>query len=291
MNIKCFPNIETWWHFDDKIRQYYLLRNHKFPMIESFIFWDEKSANNWIKTASYPVVFKLKSGAGSENVILVKDKIHAKTVTSMMFGEGAKLGRVPDKSNIRFQHFSLKKELRRIARIGKRTLQNVDIDSYWHTEKNYIYFQKFLPSNEFDTRVTVIGNRAFAYRRFTRNNDFRASGSGKINYDRDSIDHRMLEMAFKISAKLNFQSMAYDFILNSNKEPEICEISYTFVDKFVYNCPGYWDSNLEWHEGHYWPQYFHLIDLLDKPNLLQPEIAWNKYSDILNMNYPISLLS
>ena len=275
MDIKCFPNTETWWHFDDKIRQYYLLKNYNFPMIESWIFWDKKEAIDWIKTANYPKVFKLKSGAGSENVILVKDKDHALLLTKLMFSEGAMLGRIPDKTNIRFQHFSLKKELRRIARIGKRTLLNVDVDSYWQREKNYIYFQKFLPNNEFDTRVTVIGGRTFAYRRYTRDNDFRASGSGKINYDKDAIDIRMVKIAQEVSAKLKFQSMAYDFIYNNNKEPEICEISYTFVDRFVYNCPGYWDSKLNWHDGHYWPQYFHLIDALNMPNMLQPEMNGN----------------
>ena len=260
MKVKCFPNSETWWPFDDKIRQYYLLKTHKFPMIESWIFWDEKKALDWAQTTNYPVVFKLKSGAGSENVILVNDKIHANKLIHLMFTKGAKLGRVPDKSHIRFQHFDVKKEVRRIARIGKRLVTRVDIDSFWQKEKNYIYFQKFLPQNKYDTRITVIGGRAFAYRRFTRDNDFRASGSGKINYDKNEIDILMVKKAIEISEKLKFQSMAYDFIYNEMHQAEFCEISYTFVDKYVYNCEGYWDSKLEWHEGHFWPQYFQLMD-------------------------------
>lgn len=54
---------------------------------------------------------------------------------------------------------------------------------FWIREKKYILFQEYLPDNEFDTRVTVIGNRAFAFRRFNRKKDFKASGSGEIDYD------------------------------------------------------------------------------------------------------------
>ena len=35
LQIKCFPNVTTCWHYDDKIRQYYLMRNAGFPMTDS----------------------------------------------------------------------------------------------------------------------------------------------------------------------------------------------------------------------------------------------------------------
>ena len=40
----------------------------------------------------------------------------------------------------------------------------------------------------------------------------------------------------------------------------------------VHACPGYWDSGLNWHEGHFWPQYFHLMDALNSPDLKQMEL-------------------
>jgi glutathione synthase/RimK-type ligase-like ATP-grasp enzyme len=78
--------------------------------------------------------------------------------------------------------------------------------------KNYVYYQKYLPNNNFDTRVTVIGDRAFAFRRFNRTRDFRASGSGKIDYDMDSIDKRMIKIALETSEECGFQCMAFDFL-------------------------------------------------------------------------------
>ena len=66
--------------------------------------------------------------------------------------------------------------------------------------------------------------------------------------------------------------MAYDFLRTQNNELQFCEISYTYSDFAIYNCPGYWDSALTWHEGHYWPQYFQLMDALNLPGLKQPQV-------------------
>ena len=112
---------------------------------------------------------------------------------------------------------------------------------------------------------------AYGFRRFTRRNDFRASGSGLINYDPEKIDKRCLKIAFDTSAKMGFQSMAYDFLLNENNEPEICEMSYTYQDKALFDCPGIWDNSLNWIDGHYWPGFLHLKDLLGIKNLQQPK--------------------
>ena len=124
-------------------------------------------------------------------------------------------------------------------------------------------FQKYLSNNTFDTRITIIGDRAFAFRRFVRENDFRASGSGKIDVNPDKIDTRCVEIAYSVSKKLNFNTMAYDFIYDKEKKPWINEISYCFVDSAVQSCPGYWDEKLNWHKAQCWPQQYQLEDFLE----------------------------
>ena len=272
MKIPCFPNWETSWHYDDKIKQYYLLSQHGFPIIDSYIFWEKAEALRWLKSAQMPVVFKLKRGAGSNNVILVRNGSNAKRLVSKMFGKGIISGRISDKSSLRLKYFNPYRKLRRLCGDILRRIQGEYEPLFWQIDKNYVLFQKFLPNNLFDTRVSIIGERAFAFRRFNRKNDFRASGSGDINYDKDQVDKRAIQIAFKISEQLNFQSMSYDFLINEEKELEICEISYTYVDYAIYDCPGFWDRNLNWHEGHFWPQYFQLMDALRVPGLKQPEM-------------------
>jgi glutathione synthase/RimK-type ligase-like ATP-grasp enzyme len=270
LGISCFPNFETYWHFDDKIRQYYLIEQFKFPIIKSWIFWDKLEAISWANVAKYPVVFKLKGGAGSSNVLLVTKKEKAIRLIKKMFEPGIYSGRIPDFGTTKWKNFDVYNHFREWKHYILKRLHKVDISPYWQIHKNYVLFQDYMPDNFYDTRVTVIGDRAFAFRRFNRANDFRSSGSGKLDYAKDKIDLKFIVKAFEVSNSMNFQSMAYDFLYNRAKEPVFCEISYTFVDQAVRNCPGYWDSSLNWHEGHFWPQYCQLADLLNIRDFKQP---------------------
>ena len=119
-----------------------------------------------------------------------------------------------------------------------------------------------MPGNQGDTRVTIIGNRAFGFLRANRPGDFRASGSGRIDHDPARVDPNCVELAFTVARRLDTQSMAFDFVLNPHGEPRILEMSYAYQAEAVYNCPGYWDEGLGWHEGHVWPQDAILEDLL-----------------------------
>jgi glutathione synthase/RimK-type ligase-like ATP-grasp enzyme len=273
LNIPTFPDNNTDWHFDDKIRQYYLMKLNGFPMTESWIFWDRQDALDWAEKASYPVVFKLKGGAGSQNVILVKDKTRSRSLIYRMFGKGIKDIGLTDRDSTTMNDFRPVNYAKLLYWKLKKKLKGESVETFYEKQKNYILFQKFLPGNEYDTRVTVIGERAFAFRRFNRPGDFRSSGSGLIDHDHNKIDPAFVEMAFNVSSKLHFQSMAYDFLYNESRNPEFCEISYSYLDTAVFGCNGFWDRQMNWHEGHYWPQFCQLQDLLNLPDLRQPEIS------------------
>jgi glutathione synthase/RimK-type ligase-like ATP-grasp enzyme len=270
LEIKCFPDQATCWHFDDKIKQYYLMQAYGFPFIKSEIAWSKKRAFNIIQNTELPTVFKLKGGAGAKNVQLIKNKKPALKKLKKAFGRGIKPNEI-DRNKIRFVA-----ELRHLGAKLYRRLKGIDLNDNWNVEKNYFMFQKFLPKNQFDIRITTIGKRAFGFRRLNRENDFRASGSGNIEYNHNEIDLRCISMALKISEKLEFQSMAYDFLMNENNEPEFCEISYTFDDRAIYKCEGFWNEKLEFTKGNYWPQYLQLIDMLGEDQIKeQPIIEFN----------------
>lgn len=265
--VKCYPNLSTAWHFDDKIKQYHLLRSMGFPMIESWVFYDRVEALKWTEHASYPVIFKLRGGAGSMNVIFVKNRRQARTLVKRMFGKGIRSEGLVSLDAVRLKYFSLYREFHHLGGNLYRWSKGLDTTPYWRVQKNYALFQKFLAGNKWDTRVTVIGGRAFAFRRLVRDNDFRASGSGRIDYDMKQIDLRCVQIALDVSKKRRFQSMGYDFLTNEEGEPEFCEISYTYLSSAVQACPGYWDDNLNWHDGHFCPEHLQLIDALGLPEL------------------------
>ncbi|MEO9210729.1 MAG: hypothetical protein ABI208_06500, partial [Ginsengibacter sp.] len=86
--IKVFPNTNTSWHFDDKLGQKYLLESIGAPLVKSYIFYSEKEAFDWIDKATFPKVFKLRGGAGSLNVMLIKKKEKARRLAKKAFNEG-----------------------------------------------------------------------------------------------------------------------------------------------------------------------------------------------------------
>ena len=265
-HIKCFPDFETSWPYENKVKEYYLLKSHGFPIVDSQVFWNYDHAYKYLREASFPLIAKLPKGAGSSNVIIIDSVRDGQRIINQVFFKGVRPRRLRSRYNLtsisklgiyEYVKSRLKSEL-----MKKGIIQDKTEHPEWQIQKDAILFQKFLPGNTFDTRITVIGNRAFGFRRFVRKNDFRASGSGNFNMDNSKIDLRCVEIALTISKKLGFTTMAYDFIYDENKKPWINEISYNFVDFLIQKCPGFWDDNLSWHSIQNWPQYYQLVDFL-----------------------------
>ena len=95
-----------------------------------------------------------------------------------------------------------------------------------------------------------------------RKNDFRASGSGHILYEKEHFNDDIIQIAFKVSEKLQDQCMAYDFVFKDDK-PLIVEISYGFDMVGYDSCVGYWDKNLTWNEGKFNPCGWMVEDLVE----------------------------
>lgn len=264
--IVMFPNWETCWHYDDKIAQKYLLESIEAPLIPTWVFTDPLQAKEWIAKATWPKVFKLRCGAGSSNVRLVRSRSEAAGLCDRAFGRGfpAEMVRMDAVQRYLGGRRNAKDLTRRLWRLARKAFLKVFGRSDFPRERGYIYFQEFIPDNSFDTRVTVIGDRAFAFTRDNRPGDFRASGSGRLSYDPGRIDRRCIEIAFEVAQRLRSQSLAFDFLFDETRVPLIGEISYCYMAKAVYDCAGHWDANLKWREGHLWPQDAILEDICAK---------------------------
>lgn len=247
---KVFPDFNTTWHFDDKVGEMYLLQSVKAPIVPSYVFYSKDDALNWLESTSFPKVFKLRGGSGSSNVKLVRNEKQAKVLINKAFGRGFS----------QYDKFSRLKDRINAYRNGRDTLFGVckgfarlflptEYSKMHSKEKGYVYFQDFMPNNQFDIRVCVVGDKAFALKRMCRENDFRASGGGRIIYDRKQIDERCVRIAFEVNDKLKTQSIAYDFVFDPNNNPLIVEISYGYAANAYDVCKGYWTRDMQWHEG------------------------------------------
>jgi hypothetical protein len=209
-------------------------------------------------------VFKLRGGAGAENVKLVRDESQARSLIRRSFGRGF---------NQKSRLYLLKERLWHVRR--DRTLK-----SLWNVwrglarlviptaderarriERHYAYFQDFIPHNDHDIRVIVIGRRAFAIKRMTREGDFRASGSGRIIHDRAAIPDICLGVSFDAARRLGTQCVAFDFVF-LDRQPLVVEVSYAFARAGYLACPGFWDDQLNWHEGYFHPEHFMVEDFV-----------------------------
>lgn len=266
LGIKCMPDYDVFWQYEDKIKEYYLLKSREFPVVDSHVFWNIEQADEFLMSAKFPMVAKLPKGAASSNVVLISSREEGKNLNRQVFIKGVKSGKLNNKTNLRSiwkaGMYTYSKRSLRTFLLNTGLIQDHSYFPEWQIQKDAILYQKFLPNNTFDQRISVIGDKAFGARRFVRENDFRASGSGNSDLDPAKIDLRCVEIAFSISKKFNFSSMGYDFIYDEDKKPYINEFGYCFADYIVRSCPGYWDDKLNWHNKTDWPQHYQLEDFL-----------------------------
>ena len=263
IGLKVFPNIDTCWHFDDKLGQKYLLEAVGLPLAKTFAFYSREAAIKWAKTITYPKVFKLRAGAGSKNVRLVRSFGQAKKLIRVMFRRGIPSANVGGQLSgtikaVKKSPVDMLKKLYRIPHYINGIIQR----SALPRQRGYCMFQEFVPGNTSDTRIVVVGKRAFGIRRMVRKNDFRASGSGLLDYNQNEISLDCVRLAFEAARKLNTQSLALDFVKDEDGKFWIVEISYGYSVKAYYKCPGYWDPELKWHDEEVRPERWILEDLI-----------------------------
>ena len=229
-----FPDARSVWHFDDKVAQYYLLQAAGIPMPRTWVFWEREAAAEFCRTATFPLVVKLAAGHDSNHVALLRNAREARRWIGRLFGRG-------------------------VASFTER----LRIRRWPDTQQGYLLVQEFLSENTFDTRVTVIGDRAFAFRRFNRPNDFRASGSGIRDLDPAGIAADAVQLAFRPARAVGAASLCVD-VLRRGSEPVISEMSYYYEGFKVEACPGHWTAGGAWHEGQLHPAKAILDDFLAK---------------------------
>ncbi|MBD3794189.1 MAG: hypothetical protein IE889_08580, partial [Campylobacterales bacterium] len=208
-------------------------------------------------------VFKLRNGAGSDNVQLLHKK-EAKRYIQKAFGKGF----LPSNrsANLREKIWSFRRDktLNSFFNISKgiyRFLFPHPVSRELPIERNYVYAQDFIENCDHDIRVFVIGDRAVTKKRFVRDGDFRASGSGKMTWDIEQIPKSCVQTAFEITDQLGMQSAAFDFVKDGD-EYKIVEISYAASEKGFPDCPGYWNRDLSWTRTPLRVEYFIMEDML-----------------------------
>lgn len=184
----CFPSFETLMWSEDKIYQYEWLQMFNFPVIETFISHSASETLAKIQQLDYPLISKVPVGAGSLGVELVKNSRQAETLTKEAF-----------------------------SRVGRPV--------YWpyFRQKDYVYFQKFMPNAGYDLRVIAVGDKVFGYYRDVPQGEFRASGMGLVR--KGTLPKDAVQLAMQVIKKLDLVIAAVDMLRDSAGKLHIIEMS------------------------------------------------------------------
>jgi hypothetical protein len=166
---KVFPDFSTCWHFDDKLGQKYLLEALGSPIVPTWVFYEKQQALQWAGQAEFPKVFKLRGGAGSQNVRLVSSAKHAVQLINKAFGKGFPAYDAWNSLKERWRKYKLGRTgFRDVLKGMVRFIVPPRYAQVMGREVGYIYFQEFIPDNTYDIRIVVIGDKAFGIKRMVR---------------------------------------------------------------------------------------------------------------------------
>lgn len=154
------PPKQALWLDEDKIRAQWLLELNQLPVINTFISYSKEETEGYIESCQYPFISKEKTCSRSEGVHLIKNKSQAKKLVKQVFSDGLKL------------------------------------NNSYVKQKDYVYFQEFVPNKGFDLRVIMVGDSYFGYYRYPKDGDYRASGSGIVT--KKDIPLEVLLLAKKV---------------------------------------------------------------------------------------------
>ncbi|WEG15364.1 hypothetical protein PQ478_12525 [Alkalihalophilus pseudofirmus] len=212
-DVKLIPTLLEAQLYDDKVAQYQLLYEH---MPKSYYLQSEAKAKEIIEKIDYPFISKAKEGAGSSNIRLINNKQEAINEIKLAFSTGIPL------------HFD----------------QN---------QKNYLFWQHFCKDNKGDWRVHVIANKyVCVLRRYNKNNVPFASGSNNVETVNalDPFTTELIETAFSIAKKYNFNLCAMDFVTENGK-PILLETSVGWPIKHFQNRTFFHKENNVWTPSKY----------------------------------------
>lgn len=240
--IVVYPTTNQLWHFDDKLSQGIFFKFHQICTPKTNVIFSKKEGISFLDLSDFPLIAKLKRGSASSNVFLLNDKKEAKGVIRKSFGKGFSLYNLSSRYGDRFRKVkSFREGIELLFKYVYRLLYPPDYARFLGREKGYLLFQEYVPNKGFDIRVVVVGDRLVSLKRLNRKDDFRASGSGKIEFPNEHLGTKYRELAFQTFDKLKVPAMGFDFIEDLNGKVYLIEISFGFPsENFLDGASGYW---------------------------------------------------
>jgi glutathione synthase/RimK-type ligase-like ATP-grasp enzyme len=236
---KTYPSPDHMNLYENKNLELYLSRVYGFPFVSTYVSHDKGDALRLIENLHYPVVSKVIPSSGSVGVELIRDAGQGRKIVQQIFSTGGRKSHV-----ISFR------------------------------QKDYIYFQEYIPNDGYDIRVIVVGNWVFGYYRRVLEGDFRASGMNQV--EKRALPTEAMKIALKVNKVIKSPMLVVDIVHGLDGRYFIVEFSPVCQMQLpeqlhVDGVPGVYifddDDTFHFEPGRYWVQELALKEVLLKDHL------------------------
>jgi glutathione synthase/RimK-type ligase-like ATP-grasp enzyme len=236
---KTYPSSGHMNLYENKSLELYISKVYGFPFVNTYVSHEKNDALRLIESLRYPVVSKIIPSSGSVGVELILDAGQGRKIVQQAFSNAGR------KSHI----------------ISFR-------------QKDYIYFQEFVPNDRYDIRAIVVGNWVFGYYRKVLEGDFRASGMNQV--EKRALPEEAMKIALKVNNVVKSPMLVVDMICGLDGKYYIVEFSPMCQMQLpeqlhVNGIPGVYisdhDETFHFEPGRYWVHELALKEFLLKDYL------------------------
>jgi glutathione synthase/RimK-type ligase-like ATP-grasp enzyme len=185
---KCFPSAAHVFLYENKSLEAYISKFYDIPFAKTYISHSPKDALALAANLHYPLVSKINYSSGSVGIELVRTPKQARRIIEQAF-----------------------------SRNGRK------VHVAYFRQKNYVYFQEFIPNDGYDIRVILVGNWAFGYYRKVLRGDFRASGMDKV--EKRALPEEAIRTAWKAQKCIQSPQLVVDMLHGLDGNYSIIELS------------------------------------------------------------------
>ncbi len=203
LGFKCFPTLDEVLIYENKRFFSYWLKANMIPHPETWVFYFQDEAAEFLDATEYPIVGKVNIGASGSGVSILQNKQEALAYLQQCFsskGAPRRWGPNLNKGNL------LKRGLHYVLYpkdITKKVSKYKTVKS--DKQKGFAIFQEFIP-HDFEWRIVAIGDSYFAHKKLKI--EEKASGSTLKQYENPPI--RLFDFTRKIMERFGFLSQAID---------------------------------------------------------------------------------
>ncbi|MBK7104083.1 MAG: hypothetical protein IPH62_02225 [Ignavibacteriae bacterium] len=237
-NNLIIPSYQLLLCHENKGYQELLRKQLNVDSLKSFYFNDKSQVE--FSDLFFPIVLKHVNGSNGKNVFLVNNKDELVSKLSKF----EKIGLFTKIDLLRRKYFRKKKSYKLYPNYNNK----VDYYEYkdYVTKRDNFILQEFVPNLKADYRILVIYDKYYITKRHNRDNDFRASGAKKFDFNFD-VDVQLLNYAKSFYDKFDTPFLSIDICESQNQ-------FYTFefqalhfgLNVFILSEGFYQNQNDEW---------------------------------------------